>query len=82
VRVPGARRSDDPLYVARRVKRQARRRDVRHAVVGWLRSRVLPVLGSLIALGLASVAAFTIGVTVGLFVTAFLVAVVEWRLRG
>jgi len=51
-------------------------------VVGWLRSRVLPVLGSLIALGLASVAAFTIGVTVGLFVTAFLVAVVEWRLRG
>ena len=44
--------------------------------------RLLPVLGSLVGLVLASVGAFTIGLTIGLFITALLIWVAEWRIRG
>lgn len=70
------------LQVLARARRRARRRDARLAVSAWVRTRVVPVLGSLVGFALASVGAFTLGVTLGLFITAILVFLAEWRLRG
>jgi hypothetical protein len=51
-------------------------------LVTWLRTRVFPVLGSVLGLGCLAVAAFTLGATIGLFVLAGILWILEWRVRG
>jgi hypothetical protein len=63
-------------------RRSAARRNAVMVLVTWLRTRVFPVLGSVLGLGCMAVAAFTLGATIGLFVLAGILWILEWRVRG